>query len=108
MIQTSQIPRRPDRIILLDIFTEYIEYRLKTVGKEETMNTKQSSAVEDKITALYCRLSSDDELQGDSNSIKNQKAILKKYPTTTALPILPSSWTTATAARALTARTGTA
>ena len=30
----------------------------------------------DKITALYCRLSRDDELQGDSNSIVNQKAIL--------------------------------
>jgi site-specific DNA recombinase len=52
---------------------------LKTVGKEETMNTRQSSAVENKITALYCRLSRDDELQGDINSIKNQKAILKKY-----------------------------
>ena len=33
----------------------------------------------DKIDALYCRLSRDDELQGDSNSIKNQKAILGKY-----------------------------
>ena len=33
----------------------------------------------DKITALYCRLSQDDMLQGDSNSITNQKAILKKY-----------------------------
>ena len=32
-----------------------------------------------KITALYCRLSCDDELQGDSNSIVNQKAILSKY-----------------------------
>ena len=32
-----------------------------------------------KITALYCRLSRDDELQGDSNSIKNQKTILQKY-----------------------------
>jgi DNA invertase Pin-like site-specific DNA recombinase len=31
------------------------------------------------ITALYCRLSRDDELMGDSNSIVNQKAILKKY-----------------------------
>lgn len=31
------------------------------------------------ITALYCRLSRDDELQGDSNSITNQKAILQKY-----------------------------
>jgi|GEM_PF-1470601 len=34
---------------------------------------------DNKITALYCRLSRDDELQGDSNSIVNQKAILSKY-----------------------------
>lgn len=33
----------------------------------------------DRITALYCRLSRDDELQGESNSIKNQKSILSKY-----------------------------
>ena len=33
----------------------------------------------DKITALYCRLSRDDELQGESNSITNQKSILEKY-----------------------------
>lgn len=33
----------------------------------------------DKITALYCRLSRDDEAAGDSNSIVNQKAILGKY-----------------------------
>lgn len=36
-------------------------------------------ADENKITALYCRLSRDDELQGDSNSIKNQKSMLQKY-----------------------------
>ena len=30
------------------------------------------------ITALYLRLSRDDELQGDSNSIVNQKAMLEK------------------------------
>ena len=30
-------------------------------------------------TALYCRLSRDDELQGDSNSIQNQKKILAEY-----------------------------
>lgn len=43
-------------------------------------NSRQSSAVkEGKITALYCRLSRDDELQGDSNSIRNQKAMLQKY-----------------------------
>lgn len=33
----------------------------------------------DKITALYCRLSQDVMLQGESNSITNQKAILQKY-----------------------------
>lgn len=37
--------------------------------EESTM--KQS----DKITALYCRLSRDDESQGDSNSIVNQSEI---------------------------------
>ena len=34
---------------------------------------------EQKDTALYCRLSQEDALQGDSNSIQNQKAILEKY-----------------------------
>lgn len=43
--------------------------------KEEQNFMEQS----DKITALYCRLSRDDELQGDSNSIVNQKNILSKY-----------------------------
>ena len=38
-----------------------------------------SSIAGDKVTALYCRLSRDDDLQGESNSIVNQKAILKKY-----------------------------
>lgn len=33
----------------------------------------------EKITALYCRLSRDDELQGDSNSIVNQRAMLLNY-----------------------------
>ena len=43
--------------------------------KEEQDMNRQS----DKIAAIYCRLSRDDELTGDSNSIVNQKAILKKY-----------------------------
>ena len=46
------------------------------------MNKRQSNTTVkniDKITALYCRLSRDDESQGDSNSIKNQKTILQKY-----------------------------
>ena len=43
--------------------------------KEEQDMNRQS----DKITAIYCRLSRDDELTGDSNSIVNQKAILNRY-----------------------------
>ena len=43
--------------------------------KEEQDMNRQS----DKITAIYCRLSRYDELTGESNSIVNQKAILKKY-----------------------------
>ena len=41
----------------------------------EESNMKQS----DKITALYCRLSRDDESQGDSNSIVNQELICKGW-----------------------------
>ena len=32
-----------------------------------------------KITALYCRLSRDDNLEGDSNSIQNQEIICKGW-----------------------------
>ena len=38
-----------------------------------------SNQTENKITALYCRLSQEDELKGDSNSIQNQRGILEKY-----------------------------
>ncbi len=41
-----------------------------------------------KITALYPRLSHEDELQGESNSISNQKRILETYAKSrTAFPI---------------------
>lgn len=36
------------------------------------------------VTALYCRLSRDDELQGDSNSIINQKRSFNATHLTTA------------------------
>lgn len=57
-------------------------FRSKAVGKEQNMknlNRQPYDATPENTTALYCRLSRDDELQGDSNSIKNQKSILKKY-----------------------------
>lgn len=44
--------------------------------KEEHSMLRQS---DNQITALYCRLSRDDGLMGDSNSVVNQKAILSKY-----------------------------
>ena len=40
----------------------------------------------DKITALYCRLSQDDMLAGESNSITNQKSILLKYAQDSGFP----------------------
>lgn len=39
--------------------------------KEQSLKTRQ--------TALYERLSRDDELQGESNSIINQKELLENY-----------------------------
>ena len=42
------------------------------------MRTRNNNNQE-KITALYCRLSRDDEQEGDSNSIVHQKEILSKY-----------------------------
>lgn len=43
--------------------------------ERRTINKQQS----EKITALYCRLSRDDEQEGASGSIKNQQSILEKY-----------------------------
>ena len=40
----------------------------------------------DKITALYERLSRDDEQQGESNSILNQKKYLEDYAKNRGLP----------------------
>jgi Site-specific recombinases, DNA invertase Pin homologs len=47
------------------------------------MNNRQSNLnnlnKSNKVTALYSRLSRDDEMQGESNSITNQKKILEEY-----------------------------
>lgn len=39
-----------------------------------------------KVTALYERLSHDDELQGESNSISNQKQLLEEFAEKKAFP----------------------
>ena len=43
-----------------------------------TMTTTKSNG-QQKITALYCRLSQDDGREGESNSISNQREILLSY-----------------------------
>lgn len=52
-----------------------------------------------KITALYCRLSRDDNLEGDSNSIQNQKLILQKYADENGFQNTRFMWTMAIPAR---------
>ena len=41
--------------------------------------TTKNNGQEEKITALYCRLSLDDGMDGESNSIANQREILLDY-----------------------------
>lgn len=55
-----------------------IEKRNKVRYNDNSLLYLSESEVKmtDKITALYCRLSQDDMLDGESNSITNQKAIL--------------------------------
>ena len=68
------------------------------------MSVKQA---ESKITALYERLSRDDDNAGDSNSIVNQKKYLESYAqqrgytncrhyTASTLSPLPTAWTATT------------
>ena len=56
-----------------------------------------------KITALYERLSRDDDLTGDSNSIINQKKLLEDMQGNMALRIVSTLLMTAGLAQTLTA-----
>ena len=56
-------------------------YQSNTAAALQFPYTAMSS---EELTALYCRLSRDDELQGDSNSIVNQELICKGW-------VLPSN-----------------
>lgn len=58
---------------------EEIQSECGVVGMEH-------QAANGKITALYERLSRDDELQGESNSIKNQKDLLESYARKSGFP----------------------
>ena len=53
---------------------------------------KQTESIE-KITALYCRLSQDDGIDGESNSISNQKERIK-IPTEKLRKYFPKNYST--------------
>lgn len=46
---------------------------------QPTIKNRKIKNTEEQWTACYCRLSCDDDLDGDSNSIRNQKMLLQKY-----------------------------
>ena len=50
---------------------------VQTVARQK--EDKNMSGATDKITALYCRLSQEDSLDGESNSIINQRKILETF-----------------------------
>ena len=62
---------------------------------------KNRQTENNKITALYERLSRDDELMGESNSITNQKAMLEKYAQENGFQILSTTRMTDIPAAAL-------
>ena len=62
----------------------------------------------EKITALYERLSRDDDQEGESNSIVNQKRYLKAMLPSTALPTAGTTRMTAGAEATSTAPAGRA
>ena len=49
------------------------------LGLQKGKGVYMTKQAENKITALYCRLSQDDGRDGDSNSIVNQREILSQY-----------------------------
>jgi len=55
---------------------------------QPTIKYKKVKNTEEQWTALYCRLSCDDDLDGDSNSIRNQKMLLQKYADENRLRVL--------------------
>lgn len=69
------------------------------------MNNRQS---QEKITAIYCRLSRDDDLAGDSNSIIHQKDMLTRYARERNFRMYRSILTTVGAVRILSVQTGNA
>ena len=63
--------------LLPDNDTIKAENVCSAVGKEDNNAVEKRSAYKAGITALYCRLSRDDGVEGESNSIGTQKKLLR-------------------------------
>ena len=60
----------------------YIPLLDSAVGKElNAMTVNNKNTDQEKITALYCRLSQDDGLDGESNSIQNHDVMYRGWIT---------------------------
>ena len=66
---------------------------------QKQTNATQFLTEEEEITALYLRLSRDDEQEGESNSIANQRAYLKDYAKKNHFKNIRISWMTASPAQ---------
>ena len=64
-------------VVVESYSVEFSRATLRSKGEIRIMKTTEMN--KNLITALYCRLSQEDEQQGESNSITNQKLILQKY-----------------------------
>ncbi len=90
--------RKP--LIVTTNLTLRISTRSDTTGwLSETEDFMLRQATQNLITAAYPRLSHEDELQGESNSISNQKGYSKPTQNRTALPICAGTPTTVFPAR---------
>ena len=75
---------------------ETSDHTVSVVGKEQKLN-------ENRITALYCRLSQDDGREGESNSIVNQRNLLTDFARKSHFKICNILWMTGTRGRPSTA-----
>ena len=64
---------------MLQYFLIFCTYCLSGVHYRRNEHVTANTYKPGQITALYARLSQEDTLEGDSNSIVNQKAVLSKY-----------------------------
>ena len=66
----------------MTIAREYDTMEPCTTDLSADSQKEDLSMNQQQITALYCRLSNEDDLEGESNSIQNQRALLQHYADT--------------------------